>query len=226
MIYVVEDDSNIRELLLYTLQNSGLEACGFGQAADFWQAMGQRLPQLVLLDRMLPGEDGLSVLGKLRGAPATRWIPVILVTARDSEYDKVLGLDSGADDYITKPFGMMELLARVKALLRRTRPETAEEYRLGELYVCPDKHLVRVEEQEVTLTHKEFELLCLLLRNPSMVFTRDKLLDLIWGYAFDGESRTVDVHIRNLRQKLGPAGRYIETVRGVGYRIGGAAGEG
>ncbi len=222
MIYLVEDDANIRELVLYTLSNSGLKAKGFGQSTEFWPALEKDLPRLILLDLMLPGEDGLSILGRLRADPRTRRIPVMLVTAKDSEYDKVIGLDSGADDYLVKPFGMMELLARVKALLRRTEPESrAEEYTVGELYVCPQKHLVRVSGQEIALTYKEFSLLCLLLKNWGVVLTRDQLLNTIWGYAFDGENRTVDVHIRTLRQKLGVAGDYIETVRGIGYKIGG-----
>ncbi len=222
MIYLVEDDSNIRELMLYTLNNSGLQAKGFGQSTELWKAMERDLPRLILLDLMLPGEDGLTILSKLRADPRTRRIPVMLVTAKDSEYDKVIGLDSGADDYMVKPFGMMELLARVKALLRRAEPEKqAEEYTVGELYVCPSKHLVQVSGQAVTLTYKEFSLLCLLLKNWAVVLTRDQLLNTIWGYAFDGENRTVDVHIRTLRQKLGVAGDYIETVRGIGYKIGG-----
>ena len=226
MIYLVEDDNNIRELVLYTLHSSGLEATGFATPAAFWKALSQPLPQLILLDLMLPGEDGLSVLRRLRGANDTCRIPVILLTAKDSEYDKVIGLESGADDYITKPFGMMELLARIKALLRRTEAGgQAAEYRVGCLYVCPDKHIVHVDGEAVSLTHKEFELLCTLLKNPAMVHTRDQLLNTIWGYAFDGESRTVDVHIRTLRQKLGIAGEYIETVRGIGYKIGGTTHE-
>lgn len=223
MIYLVEDDNNIRELVLYTLENSGLPATGFATPADFWIALEQQTPDLVLLDIMLPGEDGLAMLKRLRSAPATARLPVMLVTAKDSEYDKVIGLDSGADDYVTKPFGMMELLARVKALLRRTdtAPAHTEDFRVGELYVCPAKRLVQVAGREVSLTYKEFELLYLLLQNPAVVLTRDRLLNEIWGYGFDGESRTVDVHIRTLRQKLGDAGDCIETVRGVGYKMGG-----
>ncbi|MBQ8683068.1 MAG: response regulator transcription factor [Clostridia bacterium] len=226
MIYLVEDDTNIRELVLYTLRNSGLEAVGFAHPADFWDAMSRSLPQLILLDLMLPGEDGLSVLRRLRSEGETSRIPVILLTAKDSEYDKVIGLESGADDYITKPFGMMELLARIKALLRRTDTGVHPvEYRVGGLCVCPDKHIATVDGVTVSLTYKEFELLCTLLKKPAMVHTRDQLLNTIWGYAFDGESRTVDVHIRTLRQKLGTAGECIETVRGVGYKIGGSVHE-
>ncbi len=221
MLYLVEDDANIRELVLYTLNNSGLQAVGFGTPAAFWQAMSAQKPQLILLDLMLPQEDGLSILRKLRADRTTADIPVMLVTAKDHEYDKVIGFDSGADDYVTKPFGMMELLARVKALLRRTQSHQAEEYTVGKLYVCPDNAIVQVDGADVTLTHKEFSLLCLLLRNRERVLTRDHLLNEIWGYAYDGENRTVDVHIRTLRQKLGEAGDYIETVRGIGYKIGG-----
>ena len=227
MIYLVEDDANIRELVLYTLNNSGLEARGFEKAAPFWEAVEQQLPRLVLLDLMLPQEDGLTILGRLRADSRTARVPVMLVTAKDSEYDKVIGLESGADDYLAKPFGMMELLARVKALLRRAEPQKQEkEYTVGSLYVCPAKHRVRVSGQDVSLTYKEFALLCLLLENDGVVLTRDRLLNTIWGYAFDGENRTVDVHIRTLRQKLGAAGDCIETVRGIGYKMGGTAVEG
>lgn len=222
MLYLVEDDANIRELVLYTLNNSGLQAMGFGTPSAFWQAMSTAKPQLIMLDLMLPQEDGLSILRRLRADRATADIPVMLVTAKDNEYDKVIGLDSGADDYVTKPFGMMELLARVKALLRRTQNQVqAEEYTVGSLYVCPEKHIVQADGADVTLTHKEFSLLCLLLRHRERVLTRDHLLNEIWGYSYDGECRTVDVHIRTLRQKLGNAGDCIETVRGIGYKIGG-----
>ncbi|MBQ1950954.1 MAG: response regulator transcription factor [Clostridia bacterium] len=222
MIYLVEDDNNIRELILYTLQNSSLEAAGFATPSAFWKAMEQTCPSLILLDIMLPEEDGLSILKRLRGNADTQQVPVILLTARDSEYDKVLGLDSGADDYITKPFGMMELLARIKAQLRRAKPKSKEQtYCLDGLSVFPARRVVCVDGNPVSLTYKEFELLCYLLQNRAVVLTRDRLLDAVWGYEFDGENRTVDVHIRTLRQKLGPAGHLIETVRGVGYKIGG-----
>lgn len=222
MIYVLEDDDNIRKLVLYALRTGGYEAEGFDRPSAFWPALEVQLPRLLLLDIMLPGEDGLTVLQKLRLKPETAALPVIMMTAKGSEYDKVIGLDSGADDYIAKPFGMMELVSRVKAVLRRTEPAAQEEYRVGTLYVCPARHLVTVGEQEVKLALKEFELLCLLLRNAGLVLTRDALLNQIWGYSFDGESRTVDVHIRNLRKKLGDAGNCIETVKGIGYKIGGA----
>ncbi len=222
MIYVLEDDGNIRKLILYTLRASGFEAEGFDRPSAFWAAMEQQKPQLLLLDIMLPEEDGLSILKKLRLAAGTARLPIIMLTAKGSEYDKVIGLDTGADDYVPKPFGMMELVSRIKAVLRRTEPAAQEEYRVGSLYVCPAKHIVRAGDREVQLARKEFELLCLLLRNAGLVLTRDTLLNQIWGYSFDGESRTVDVHIRNLRKKLGEAGACIETVKGIGYKIGGA----
>ena len=220
MIYFLEDDNSIRELVVYTMNSTGFEAVGFSKPSEFWAAMEKETPSLILLDIMLPEEDGLQILKRLRADPATKKLPVML-TAKDSEYDKVLGLDSGADDYVPKPFGMMELMARVKALLRRAGPqETGEkEYTLGKLYVSPSRHLVRVDGKEVSLTLKEFELLCFLLENDGMVLTRDKILARIWGYDFDGETRTVDVHVRTLRQKLGECGPLIETVRGVGYKI-------
>ena len=222
MIYLVEDDASIRELVVYALSNSGFEARGFDTPSAFWQAMERETPVMVLLDIMLPEEDGLQILKKLRADPRTRRTPVIMLTAKGSEYDKVIGLEAGADDYIPKPFGMMELIARVKALLRRTSDAPAPDtYQVGCLTVSPQRHLVEVEGAPVTLTLKEYELLCMLLKNRNMVLTRDRLLNQIWGYSFDGENRTVDVHIRTLRQKLGKAGDLIETVRGVGYKIGG-----
>ena len=222
MIYCVEDDAGIRELVVYTLQNTGMEARGFADGTALFSALRNEKPDLILLDIMLPGEDGISILRRLRSLPDTAALPVILLTAKNTEYDKVSGLDSGADDYIAKPFGMMELLARVKALLRRTEQAESEEvYRLGALSVNKTRHEVYAAGQEVTLTLKEFDLLCLLLENKGRVLTRDQLLNRIWGYGFDGESRTVDVHIRTLRQKLGECGEYIETVRGVGYKVGG-----
>lgn len=222
MIYLVEDDENIRELVIYTLNSQGLEAEGFSRPSQFWKAMEDTNPSLVLLDIMLPEEDGLSILKKLRSSQETGKLPVIMLTAKGSEYDTVMGLDSGADDYIPKPFRMMELISRVRALLRRTEgQEKPQEYILGELTVSPSRHVVRVNGKEVTLTLKEFELLCLLLSKQETVFSRSQLLDRIWGYEFDGESRTIDVHVRTLRQKLGSAGKYIKTVRGIGYKIGG-----
>lgn len=222
MIYLVEDDASIRELVLYALHSAGYRAEGFGLPSEFWRALGREKPELLLLDIMLPEEDGLSILKKLRDDPGTASLPILMLTAKGTEYDKVVGLELGADDYLPKPFGMMELLARVKALSRRARQNPAhEEYRLGDLWVSPEKHAVQVAGQEISLTLKEFQLLCTLLRGRGAVLTRDVLLEQVWGYAFDGENRTVDVHVRTLRQKLGSAGACIETVRGVGYRIGG-----
>ncbi len=222
MIYFVEDDNSIRELVVYTLCNVGLQAKGFETPSAFWEAMEQEQPSLVLLDIMLPEEDGLQILKKLRASSKTKKLPVIMLTAKGSEYDKVVGLDGGADDYVSKPFGMMELVSRIKALLRRAgESQTAMvEYKLGPLYVCPSKHIIRVNNQDVALTLKEYEVLCLLLEHQGTVFNREQILNQIWGYHFDGESRTVDVHIRTLRQKLGEAGSLIETIRGIGYRIG------
>lgn len=221
MIYFVEDDDSIRELVIYTLNSQGFEADGFALPSSFWEAMEKRIPQLILLDIMLPQEDGLQILKRIRASAVTKKLPVIMLTARGSEFDKVIGLDNGADDYLPKPFGMMELLARIRALLRRTQEDTAAEYTIGKLYVCPAKHIVKAGGAPVILTLKEFELLCLLLASNGKVLTRAQILDKIWGYEFDGESRTVDVHIRTLRQKLGDCGDYIETVRGIGYKIGG-----
>ena len=220
MIYVVEDDSSIRELVVYTLNQSGLPAQGFANAQEFWAALAEETPRLVLLDIMLPDEDGLTILKKLRSAAATASLPVIMLTAKGTEYDVVMGLDSGADDYIPKPFRMMELISRIKARLRRAEDKGAEEYHLENLYLCPGRHIVTVDQEPVNLTLKEYEMLVLLLKNSGMVLSRTQLLNQIWGYEFDGESRTVDVHIRTLRQKLGSAGDLIETVRGVGYKIG------
>ena len=224
MIYLVEDDNSIRELVAYTFNTAGLEAEGFDRPSLFCEALEKRKPDLVLLDIMLPEEDGIQILQKLRQRKDTKKLPVIMLTAKCSEYDKVMGLESGADDYVSKPFGMMELLARVKALLRRTedlRPAQESRYVIGDLTVNRKRHEVFVKGEAVTLTKKEFDMLCYLLENKGMVLTRDQLLNQIWGYDFDGENRTVDVHIRTLRQKLGDCGTYIETIRGIGYKIGG-----
>lgn len=222
MIYFLEDDNNIRNFVIYALKNTGFDAKGFDHPDKFWEAMKQRRPDLLLLDIMLPGEDGISILQKLRSSSITKDMPIIMLTAKGTEYDKVVGLDSGADDYVAKPFGTMELISRIRALLRRTEKHADnDEYRMGELYLCPARHIIKVDDNDITLTLKEFELLCLLFRNKGVVLTRDEILTGVWGYEFDGESRTVDVHIRTLRAKLGSAGRFIETVRGIGYKIGG-----
>ena len=223
-IYLLEDDDSIRTLVIYALGSQGYEAQGFDRPSDFWSAMEGPQPALILLDIMLPEEDGLSILQKLRASAATKRIPVIMLTAKNTEYDRVVGLDSGADDFISKPFGMMELVARVRAVLRRTeqKPET-EDYQVGDLFVSPQRHVVRVAGEEVPLTNKEFELLCLLLEHQGMAMTRDAIMDGVWGQEFSRENRTLDVHVRTLRTKLGAAGHYIETVRGVGYKIGGAS---
>lgn len=223
MIYFLEDDGNIRKFVLYALESVGYEARGFELPSEFWKVMDSEKPELLLLDIMLPEEDGISILKKLRERYDTRNLPVIMLTAKDSEYDKVIGLDSGADDYISKPFGTMELISRVKALLRRTgnAKGTSLECTIGGLYINTEKHIVTVNGNNVNLTLKEFELLCLMARNRGTVFTRDQLFMEIWGYPFDGENRTLDVHIRTLRAKLGECGQLIETVRGIGYKIGG-----
>jgi two-component system, OmpR family, alkaline phosphatase synthesis response regulator PhoP len=223
MIYCVEDDRNIRDLLVYAMQTGGFEAIGFPDADSFYQGLKEKSPSLILLDIMLPGEDGLSILRNLKNSRSTRDIPVVMLTAKGSEYDKVLGLDEGADDYVTKPFGVMELLSRVKAVLRRAAP-TAEDHQIsiGKLRLNREQHNVIADGQKVILTYKEFEVLGYLMENQGIVLTRDKLLEKIWGYEHGVETRTVDVHIRSLRQKLGVCGNLIETIRGVGYRIGGA----
>ena len=220
MIYCVEDDDNIRELVIYTLETTGLKAKGFAEGAEFMEALAFDTPELILLDIMLPGEDGLAILRKLKNSSKTKDIPVIMVTAKGTEYDKVIGLDSGADDYVTKPFGMMELVSRIKAVLRRSG-QTADkaDLEVDGVKMNVKKHEVTVDGQAVTLTLKEYELLERLMRNRNIVLTRDQLLEDIWGYDFDGETRTVDVHVRTLRQKLGETGRLVETVRGVGYRM-------
>lgn len=220
MIYILEDDASIRNFVEYALCNSDLPAAGFERPSELWRAMENEIPQLLLLDIMLPEEDGLSVLKKLRGRPDTARLPIIMLTALDSEYDKVLGLDNGADDYISKPFGMMELISRIRALLRRTDTgDTPADYTVGSLFVSPTRRLVRSCDREVALTYKEFELLSLLLENIGSVMTRDQILRQVWGLGFDGENRTVDVHIRTLRSKLGKCGGLIHTVRGVGYKL-------
>ena len=224
MIYCVEDDAGIRELVVYTLQNTGMEARGFSDGAALTAALRGAKPDLILLDIMLPGEDGISILRRLRSLPDTAAIPVILLTAKNTEYDKVIGLDSGADDYIAKPFGMMELVARIRAVLRRSQDKllSADSHPLtaGAISIDERAHTVCVSGRDVQLTLKEYQLLVLLMKNQGAVLTRDVLLENIWGYGSESETRTVDVHIRTLRQKLGADGALIETVRGVGYRMG------
>lgn len=220
MIYYAEDDKGIRDLVIYTLKNTGFEARGFEDGRALLAALSESLPELILLDIMMPGEDGIEVLKKLRINPATRNIPVIMVTAKNTEYDKIIGLDCGADDYISKPFGIMEMISRIKAVLRRSSAsEHCEEYTLGPIKIDLRSHTVRANGKQIILTLKEFELLRLLIASSGSVLTRDLILEKIWGYDFDGETRTVDVHIRTLRAKLEDAGDMIETVRGVGYRI-------
>ena len=220
MIYCVEDDQSIRELMLYALRASGFEAEGFESGQDFFAALSGTVPRLILLDIMLPGMDGIEILKKLRENPVTADIPVIMASARGTEYDKVLGLDLGADDYLAKPFGMMEMISRIRAVLRRTAPATkAQILRLGKLELDPACHTVTVAGEPVILTLKEFALLQLFLSAPGKAFSREQLLEHIWGTDYMGESRTVDVHIGTLRTKLGICGEYIRTLRGVGYRM-------
>lgn len=222
MIFCVEDDSNIRELIIYTLNSTGMEAKGFDNSTALMKALVSETPELILLDIMLPGEDGISILKKLKASVKTKQIPVIMVTAKGAEYDVVKGLDTGADDYVTKPFGMMELVSRIKAVLRRSAPnQTGNVYEVGSLLVDEEKREVHVDGENVILTLKEFELLRRILKSGKNVITRERLLEEVWGYDFIGESRTLDVHMRTLRQKLGKAGEMIQTVRGVGYRLGG-----
>ncbi len=221
MIFCVEDDNAIRELMIYTLAASGFEAKGFTDGESLFAALREEKPQLILLDIMLPGEDGISILKRLRSGAATAEIPVIMATAKGTEYDKVTGLDAGADDYLAKPFGMMEMISRVKAVLRRTeRGEKAAVLNIGKIVLNSAAHTVTANGGEVRLTLKEFELLRLFMENPGIVFTRENLLQSVWGEDFLVETRTVDVHIATLRTKLGGCGDYIETVRGVGYRMG------
>lgn len=222
MIYCVEDDANIRELVVYTLQSTGFEARGFEDGKPFLKALEEELPELILLDIMLPGEDGISLLKKVRASKRTEHLPVIMVTAKGAEYDKVKGLDLGADDYVTKPFGMMELVSRIKAVLRRSQrvaEKSEENIVFAGIEIDTKKHEVKADGEVVNLTLKEYELLKKLMSQPNIVMTRDALLEDIWGYDFDGETRTVDVHVRTLRQKLKQCGDRIETVRGVGYRM-------
>ena len=235
MIFCVEDDNNIRDLLVYTLETTGFHARGLEDSQELWKALAEEEPELILLDIMLPGEDGYSILEKLKKSSGTRDIPIIMVTAKEAEFDKVRALEAGADDYITKPFGMMEFIARVKAVLRRSSRHGDDRVEAilrrsniltnddvisaGGIELDKAAHQVKIDGQEIELSYKEFELLTYFMENRGIVMTRDQILCHIWGYDFDGETRTVDVHVRTLRQKLGDTGRLIETVRGVGYRM-------
>lgn len=221
MIYILEDDENIRKLIAYTLQSHGYECSCFERPSDFWKSIENYIPDLILLDIMLPEEDGITILKKLRYSSQFKSIPTIMLTAKDTEFDVVTGLDAGADDYITKPFGMMALVSRIKAVLRRYEKtkESSEILELGNLKIDVSKHSVFVRDRQVFLTVKEFDLLSLLLQNHGKVMTREQILDSVWKIDVDIESRTVDVHIKTLRQKLEDAGELIETVRGVGYKI-------
>ncbi len=218
MIYCVEDDSGIRDLMIYALNAAGFEAKGFSDGAAFYRAFSEDEPELVILDIMLPGEDGISILKKLRAEGST--VPIIMATAKGTEYDKVIGLDLGADDYLAKPFGMMELVSRVKALLRRARPtEDRQLLIIGGIQMDTAQHIVLSDGNRVELTFKEYELLRRFMEAPGKVFTRDRLRSSVWGDEFASETRTVDVHVGTLRTKLGRCGDYIKTVRGVGYRL-------
>ena len=220
MIWCVEDDPSIREIEVYALHSTGLEARGFADGAEFWEALEKEQPELVILDVMLPGEDGVAILKRLRADERYRDIPVIMATARSTEFDKVQSLDLGADDYITKPFGMMEMVSRVKAVLRRSQPkQAASSLKLKGLTLDESQHTVTIDGERVVLTYKEYELLRLFLSHPGMAFSREQLLQTVWNTDYAVETRTVDMHIRTLRQKLGDYGRYIETIRGVGYRL-------
>ena len=219
MIVCVEDELNIQELIVYTLNSTGYKASGVSNGHQLDAFLKNELPELILLDLMLPDESGLEILKRLRENKRTKDIPVIILTAKSSEMDKILGLDSGADDYITKPFSMLELISRIKAVLRRTSKESSSVLVFRDLKMDLSKHIVMVENEKITLTLKEYELLKKLMQNPGVVCSRDMLLDEIWGYDYYGESRTVDVHIRTLRSKLGKAETYIETIRGVGYKL-------
>ena len=218
MIWCVEDDASIRDIEVYALNSTGLAAEGFADGAAFWQALQRTQPELVVLDVMLPEIDGIQLLRRMKADAALREIPVIMATAKGAEYDKIQGLDLGADDYLAKPFGVMELVSRVKAVLRRCRPQPAAVLRCGGLVVDEQEHTVTADGVRVVLTYKEYQLLRLFLSHPGTAFTRDQLMEQVWGMDFYGESRTVDMHIRTLRQKIGPYGGCIETVRSVGYR--------
>lgn len=225
MIYLIEDDDNIRKLVCYALGKENFDVKGFSHPSEFWNELANNSPKLVLLDIMLPEEDGLSILQKLQGSEKTKNIPVIMLTARGSEFDKVTGLDMGADDYIAKPFGMTELVSRVRAVLRRyEKTNTSTEYKIGDLYVNPKKHIIKVNDEEINLSFKEYSLLTILLEANGNVVTREKLITSVWGEFYE-ESRTLDVHIRKLRVKLKSAGDLIKTIKNIGYRLRGETNE-
>ncbi len=218
LIYCIEDDSNIRELIEYTLIQSGFDTKSFDNSVDFYNELSVKSPDLLLLDIMLPDKDGITILKELRSSASTVTLPVIMLTAKSGQMDKIKGLDSGADDYITKPFDILELISRVKAVLRRSeKKENATEHK--NIHIDIDKRLVTVDDEPITLTYKEFELLSLFMRNKGIVLDREKIMNEVWGLNFEGETRTVDVHIKTLRQKLGNAGNLIETIRNVGYKM-------
>ena len=220
MIYCVEDDASIRDIEVYALTSTGFEAEGFGDGSEFFAAVKKKKPELVILDVMMPGTDGVEILKKVKASPDTADIAVIMATAKGTEYDKIKSLDIGADDYLVKPFGMMEMVSRVKAVLRRCRPKSeANVLRSGGLEINLDEHIVTADGERIELTYKEYELLRLFMQHPGMAFTRDRLFSDVWGMDYCGETRTVDMHIRTLRQKLGKYGERIDTVRGVGYRF-------
>lgn len=223
LIYCVEDDENIRELVGYALRSQGFEVETFGDAKEFWQGIHESMPSLVLLDIMLPGESGTTILEKIRKDSKLKDMPVIMMTAKTSEYDIVKGLDGGADDYVCKPFGIVELTSRIKSVLRRSGPKRAEGsiYSFGPVSLDSEKHVVTVDGAVCQLTVKEFELLRYLLINIDIVLKREQIMEAVWGFTYEGESRTIDMHIKSLRQKLGQGGQIIRTVRGVGYVIGG-----
>ena len=220
-VFVVEDDENIRDIVIYALGTTGYEAVGFETGDEFFTALKPELPSLVLLDIMLPGDDGLFVLKRIRSEARTKKLPVIMLTAKNSEYDKVKGLDMGADDYISKPFGVMELISRVNALLRRTASEHGDKMEFYGISMDNARREVFADGSQIKLTFKEYELLYSLMLNAGLVLSREKIIETVWGYDFEGESRTVDMHIKTLRQKLGPPGKMIKTVRNVGYKLDG-----
>lgn len=221
-VFIVEDDQNINELIVYALKSSGFEAEGFSNANDLYLAIEDQTPDLFILDIMLEGDDGYTILGKLRERPETSQTPMIMLTAKTAEYDKVKGLDMGADDYISKPFGVLELISRIKAVLRRAKPEEKSQSttRYKNIFLDSEKRMVEVDGQPIDLTFKEFELLNFLMVNQELVLSREKIMNEVWGFDYQGESRTVDVHIRTLRQKLEEGGDHIKTIRNVGYKIG------